>query len=115
MTRPVRYGAIVTIALVATMATACGGSARPASRPRLAPPSTPATAHTSLPNSRHAAPFVPAALTATSLGLRAGPVRVPLLLEIPKLDINAPVLGVSATLERGDGSGLGGIFDELVF
>lgn len=26
-----------------------------------------------------------------------------------------PVVGVSATLERGDGSGLGGVFDELVY
>jgi hypothetical protein len=93
MTR-VRSGAIVTIALIATMATACGGSAPPASQTRLAPPIAPATTPTSLPNSRHAAPFVPAALTTKSLGLRAGPVRVPLLLEIPKLYINAPVLGV---------------------
>jgi sortase (surface protein transpeptidase) len=33
-------------------------------------------------------------LTAKGLGLRAGPVKVPLLLQIPKLDINASVLGV---------------------
>jgi ATP-dependent helicase IRC3 len=28
---------------------------------------------------------------------------------------DVPILGVSATLERGDGSGLGGIYDELVY
>jgi hypothetical protein len=95
MTRPVRSGAIVTIALVATMATACGRSTQPESQTRVAPTSAPVTTHTSLRKSRPgAAPFVPAALTAKSLGLRAGPVRVPLLLEIPKLDINASVLGV---------------------
>jgi hypothetical protein len=95
MTRPVRSGAIVTIALIATMATACGQSAQPVSQTRGAPTSASVTTHTSLPKFRAgAAPFVPAALTAKSLGLRAGPVRVPLLLEIPKLGINAPVLGV---------------------
>ena len=37
---------------------------------------------------------MPAALTKAGLGLRAGPVSVPLRLEIPKLGINAGMLGV---------------------
>ncbi len=48
-----------------------------------------------MPKARPGHPlFVPAALTKKGLGLRAGPVAVPLLLEIPKLDVNASVLGV---------------------
>jgi hypothetical protein len=40
---------------------------------------------------------VPAALTAAGLNLRAGPVTVPLLLEIPSLGVGAPVMGVGIT------------------
>jgi Sortase domain len=40
---------------------------------------------------------VPAALTAGGVGLRAGPVAVPLELEIPSLGVSAPVVGVGIT------------------
>ena len=40
---------------------------------------------------------VPAALTAAPLGLRAGPVAVPLQLEIPSIKVDIPVLGVGIT------------------
>jgi hypothetical protein len=96
MTRLARAGYTVTVALVVTMLTACGGSARNVS-PTRAPPTTapPTTTHTAGAKPHpEPAPFVPALLTAKGLDLRAGPVKVPLLLEIPKLDINASVLGV---------------------
>ncbi|MEP6660328.1 MAG: hypothetical protein ABJD24_10475, partial [Acidimicrobiales bacterium] len=40
---------------------------------------------------------VPAALTAGDLSLRAGPVAVPLELDIPSLGVDAPVVGVGMT------------------
>jgi sortase (surface protein transpeptidase) len=40
---------------------------------------------------------VPAALTAATLGLRAGPVAVPLQLEIPSIKVDIPVVGVGIT------------------
>ena len=40
---------------------------------------------------------VPAGLTDPELGLRAGPVAVPLALELPTLGVNAPVIGVGLT------------------
>ena len=98
MTRLARYarltrtGGIATIALIVAM-TACGGSApQTSARAR----ETVATSTTTPATARRPAkePFVPAALTKHGLGLRAGPVKVPLLLEIPKLAVNAPVLGV---------------------
>ncbi len=42
-------------------------------------------------------PFVPGSLIATGLGLHAGPVAVPLRLEIPAIGVNAAVLGVGLT------------------
>jgi sortase (surface protein transpeptidase) len=94
MSRPARSGGIVTIALIVTMSAACGGS----SQPDAADPSTRTNTSTTraTPAKPHPpkAPFVPAALTKKGLGLRADPVAVPLLLRIPKLDINASVLGV---------------------
>jgi sortase (surface protein transpeptidase) len=96
MTRLTRSGGIATIALIAAVSTACGGSTRQDTTAVTAP--TSASKHATSTSDGNAAshkqPFVPAALTAKKLGLRAGPVNVPLLLEIPKLDINAAVLGV---------------------
>ncbi len=93
MTRLARNGGIVTIALIVTMSTACGGSAPKVGR--VAATSVPTTTHTPATKSHSAKkPFVPANLTAKGVGLRAGPAKVPLLLEIPKLGINAAVLGV---------------------
>jgi hypothetical protein len=104
MTRLARAGNIVTIALIVAMFAACGGSARQASPTHVAPtsaPTTPHTAvHTAVPKPHRGAAFVPAALTARTLGLRAGPVKVPLLLEIPKLGINASVLGVGIAADN---------------
>jgi hypothetical protein len=93
MSRLARRGGIVTIALIVTMSTACGGSApKPASVAATSAPTTTHIAATKSHSVKHL--FVPARLTATGLGLRAGPVKVPLLLEIPKLGINSVVLGV---------------------
>jgi Sortase domain len=46
---------------------------------------------------RPADPPFPAALFAAGLDVRAGPVPVPLLLQIPSLKVDAPVLGVGVT------------------
>jgi hypothetical protein len=93
MTRRSRSGGIVTIALIVAMSTACGGSSQQVSSPDTAPTSASTTTHAALPKPPGKNPFVPAALT-KKLGLRAGPVQVPLRLEIPKLGINASMLGV---------------------
>jgi sortase (surface protein transpeptidase) len=49
------------------------------------------------PTSSTTALAVPAALTDAGLDLRAGPVAVPLELQLPSLDVNAPVAGVGIT------------------
>jgi hypothetical protein len=87
-------GHAVTIALIAAACAACGASAPPDNASSAAPARVPTTAPSSPTSHPRGTPFVPAALTKAGLGLRAGPVPVPLLLEIPKLRINAPMLGV---------------------
>jgi hypothetical protein len=96
MTRRASRNGIATIALVVAL-TACGGSSQHASTARGSNARGVATSTTrgTLPKARPGQElFVPASLTRKGLGLRAGPVKVPLLLEIPKLGINASVLGV---------------------
>jgi hypothetical protein len=94
MTRPVRTAGLVTTVLIVMMSTACGSGARQqAITPASAKTTTAATTTSTVPRPRNL-PFVPAALVAKGLDLRAGPVPVPLLLEIPKLGINASMLGV---------------------
>jgi sortase (surface protein transpeptidase) len=46
------------------------------------------------------APVVPAALTAKTLSLRAGPVAVPLALSIPSIGLHAQVLGVGMSAKN---------------
>jgi hypothetical protein len=94
MTRLAHIGGAVAIALIAAMATSCGGSGPQDAGSGAAPTRVHTTApSTSRPISR-GTPFVPAALTKAGLGLRAGPVTVPLRLEIPKLEVDASMLGV---------------------
>jgi hypothetical protein len=88
-----RTGGIVTIAFIVTMSTACGRSSAPSSATH-APITSATTSQTTGANPRPGRLFVPAALTRKGLSLRAGPIKVPLLLEIPKLRVNASVLGV---------------------
>lgn len=93
MNRLARAGVTVTIVLTVALSTACAGSPQPDKAARPARTDAPTT--TIAPVSRpRRTPFVPASLTAKGLGLRAGPVKVPLLLQIPKLDLNASMLGV---------------------
>jgi hypothetical protein len=91
--RLARAGGTFTIVLMVTVTTACARSPQPDTTPRTAGTNAPTTPITPGSPPRRT-PFVPAALTAKGLGLRAGPVKVPLLLQIPKLDINASILGV---------------------
>ena len=94
MKRLARAVGAVTIALIAAAAAACGGSAPKATTSHAAPTSAPTTVpRSSTPHPRGTA-FVPAAFVKAGLGLRAAPVPIPLLLEIPKLGINASMLGV---------------------
>jgi Sortase domain len=86
---------VVTTALVASFAGPHRhGSARVVAAQR------PATVRSISPRggaSRLPDPPAPAALFAAGLGVRAGPVPVPLLLRIPSLNVDAPVLGVGVT------------------
>jgi hypothetical protein len=59
-------------------------------------PATPAAVPPDRPQPG-AALAVPAALTEEGLGLRTGPVAVPLELQLPSLSVNAPVVGVGIT------------------
>jgi len=94
MKRLARAAGAVTIGLIAAAATACGGSAPKATTSRAAPTAAPTTVPSSSTSHPRGKAFVPAALVKAGLGLRAGPVPIPLLLEIPKLGINASMLGV---------------------
>jgi hypothetical protein len=85
---------MVTIVLMVTVSTGCAGSSQQDKAARTARTSAPTTRPITPGSHPHRTPFVPAALTAKGLGLRAGPVAVPLLLRIPKLDVNASMLGV---------------------
>lgn len=57
--------------------------------------------------------FVPGLLVDADLDLRAGPVDVPLELQIPSLKVNAPVLGVGVTSENVMDSPKGPIDDAV--
>ena len=99
MNKLARAGAAITIVLIVAGSTACAGSSQPDKAARPAPPNFPTTTIASGSPPRRT-PFVPAALTAKGLGLRAAPVKVPLLLQIPRLEVNAPVLGVGINADN---------------
>jgi len=63
----------------------------------LAPLSSPTAQSTPAPTPT---PFVPDVLFDSSVGLRQGPVAVPLQLRIPALDVDAPILGVGLTADK---------------
>lgn len=94
MNRLARAGGTVTIVLIVTVSTGCAGTPQQEKTARTARTSAPTTTPITPGSHPRRPPFVPAALTAKGLGLRAGPVKVPLLLRIPKLDVNASMLGV---------------------
>ena len=76
-------GRVTILLVVAVLLTGCGApEAETAARPLA--PASPAAA-------------IPAALTDEGLDLRAGPVAVPLELQLPSLSVTAPVLGVGIT------------------
>jgi hypothetical protein len=77
----------------------CGDTHRAAVAPPSSTTTTTAPHRTAAkPKARPAAdPPVPKALFAKSLGLRAGPVPVPLLLLIPSINVASAVLGVGVT------------------
>lgn len=89
-----------------------GGSTR--SVPRAVPATTLAAAPL-VPVATLPAPVlpVPAALTEAGLGLRAGPVAVPLELRIPALDIDAEVVGVGITSTNVMDAPMGGPGDPV--
>ena len=58
-------------------------------------------------------PFVPLPLFYPGLDLRTGPVDVPLKLQIPSLNVNAPVLGVGLTSENAMDAPKGPIGDPV--
>jgi hypothetical protein len=85
---------IVTTALVASFA---GRPHAPAPARVAAPPAIVRSRAPSRGAPPPADPPFPAALFAAGLDVRAGPVPVPLLLQIPSLKVDAPVLGVGVT------------------
>ena len=85
---------MITIGLIVTVSTGCAGSSQEDRTARTSRTNGPTTTPITPASHPRRTPFVPAALTAKGLGLRAGPVEVPLLLRIPRLDVNASMLGV---------------------
>ena len=83
-------GSAVALALTTSHATATGTSPT-------ATGAAPVVGLAPVIRSSAAALPVPAALTAATLGLRAGPVAVPLQLQIPSIKVDIPVLGVGIT------------------
>src|SRR3981081_3492787 len=81
---------MVAVAATVSMA-ACGSQAK---GPVSASASTALSARSALPS---ASPMVAAPLVDANLDLRAGPVPVPLELQIPSLRLKAPVPGVGIT------------------
>lgn len=100
MKGPARVGAGLVIALAATATAFVAVASSPKHERSFRPPDPPPSTGRSPESSPKAHPArrpalaVPARLTAAKLGLRAGPVAVPLRLEIPTLGINAPMDGV---------------------
>jgi hypothetical protein len=88
--------ALLAVAAIALALTASHGTATATDR---SPPATGAGPVVGLaPVIRPAAALpVPAALVDPTLGLQAGPVPVPLMLEIPAINVDIPVLGVGIT------------------
>ena len=78
---------LTLLLVVAVFLAGCG----PTEREKASGPLAPATP---------AALVVPAALTDEGLDLRAGPVAVPLELQMPSLDVSAPLTGVGITPEN---------------
>jgi hypothetical protein len=76
-------GRVTILLVVAVLLTGCGAP-EAETAPRPLAPASPAAA-------------IPAALTDEGLDLRAGPVAVPLELQLPSLSVTAPVLGVGIT------------------
>ena len=99
MSRPTPREIVLAILLVASTwsLVGCARSERQSSAPAPAgaassdPPRRAATIR------RRADPPVPAALFSSGLDVRAGPVPVPLKLQIPSLNVDASVLGVGVT------------------
>lgn len=88
----------VSVFVLTAVVTACSGSGTQ----QATPPATVVTTTTRVPR-RVLAPRIvkalpiPAALFAAGLDVRAGPVPVPLQLEIPAIGVTSPVLGVGVT------------------
>jgi sortase (surface protein transpeptidase) len=89
---------VTTLAVLAACANAQAGGVQLALHPAPVAP-TSADPSPALPPSAQSSDqlAVPTPLTAPGLDLRAGPVDVPLALQIPSLRISAPVLGVGIT------------------
>ena len=108
---------LVTVLVIVAVLAGCGnketGEARPTPPPSLVlSPSVQSTAQSTIQPTPTI--FVPGPLFDSSLDLRAGPVEVPLELQIPSLDVNAPMLGVGLTPENVMDSPRGPI-DDLVW
>jgi len=96
-------GCLVTVLVIAAVLVGCGnnetGQTQPASAPSPMMLTTvqPAAQLTVQPT---LTPFVLGSLIASNLDIKAGPVSLPLELQIPSLNVNAPVIGVGLNSEN---------------
>ncbi len=119
-TRRSSLGSLVTVLVIMVAVAGCGNKEKEEALTRLPPSSTRSLSHTPT-----AQPTVTPTIQATptiftlgrlfdpSLDLKAGPVEVPLELQIPSLSVTAPMLGVGITPENGMDAPKGPIDDPV--
>jgi len=115
ITRRSLLGCLVTVLVIAAVLAGCGN--KETGEALVASPPTPMFS-TLLPSDQPTVQptptlFVLGPLTDSDLDLQAGPVAVPLELQIPALNVNAPMLGVGLTSKNVMDSPKGSIGDPI--
>jgi Sortase domain len=97
-TRRSWLGCLATVLVIAAVLAGCGNNAT--GEAQTAPPPSPITVPSHQPTVRPTlapTPFLLGPLIDEGIDLYAGPIEVPLEVQIPSLKVNAPVLGVGLT------------------
>jgi hypothetical protein len=92
------FGCLATVLVVAASLTGCADIAPGVTEPAEPPPAETSTQFPTVQPTPTA--FLLGPLVESNIDLWAGPVEVPLVLEIPALGVTAPVLGVGLTSEN---------------